>query len=563
MKELHSYLDQCLNDKIPAGRLYKLAIERYFNDLNRKDLVFKKDKYERICKYIEKLARHYKGRQSGKAIELAQFQRFYLANIYGFYFANTDIRRFYRSYLEIGRKNGKTTLLSLQGQFHIAKEVPEGAQVYVISTKEDQSKICTTDAANIINRSPLLKPHFKTFKVRERYSGISYIGEGMSGSSFMKALGRDSKSLDGLHASMMIGDETHAWAYGVNDELEKVVEDSGQGRENFLNCRITTAGFNKYGYGYEIHTTNKKILKGAYEDDRSFAQIHALDEGDDWNDIELYGKASPGLTEGILNYEQDIKKAHTDAQNGGFDQQNFKTKYLNMWVDSPSVFLSTEQVKACNHYPISLQDFKDREVYIGVDLGKTEDLNAIAIVSYNDRTQKLDCIVKYWMPSAKITGRKDNVDYRKWIEAGWIDTTPGNVIEYRVMEQWMQELGRNFNVAGFGYDGFMFEAAMSTNDLNVNGYEAERMHKISQGPQTKDPPIRELQRLVIGQEINFDNPVLTWNFSNLNITTNSGGLLVMDKKDRTRKVDGVDALIDALLVYQLYHREEKNQLWVI
>lgn len=541
-KKFEKYLYDCLNDKIPASKSYKLAIERFLNDLFRKDLIYKEKEVEKVINYAERLCFHWKGRLAGQPLKLANWQKFYFANIYGLYFTN-GTRKYRRSYLQIARKNGKTTTLAIQGLYHISKEVPEGGQCYVIATKEDQARICTTDAGNITRNSRWLYDKFKLHEHKEYINIIRY------GTSFIKPLGSDSRRQDGLHASMLIGDESHEWSFGKNDKLYKVVEDSGQGRDNFLSCVISTAGFNKDDYGYKIYLDNKNILEGITENDRQFALIFELDEGDDWKDKTKWAKASPGIEEGILDIENDLIPAFTDAKNNkGFDEVNFKTKYLNSWVDAPDVWLSDEEIQACNNYQVQLDSFKNRKVYAGIDLAKTQDLNALALVSKNEKSGKLDVLLYYWMPEAKLNAR-DRVDYRSWVDKKLIKTTDGNVIDHDTITNDIIHLMGTINIQALYYDKFLFESNISINKLYNSGLH--NLHPISQGTTTLDEPMKELERMVTARLINFNNDVLRWNFRNLRVKMDGNGYIAPDRKDdnRANKIDGVSALVNAIKAY--------------
>ena len=96
------------------GKFERLACQRFLDDLERQKLAvcafyFDVDRFNDAANFIEKLP-HVKAFKGSKKIKLHITQLFILANIFGFRLKeDSSIRRFSTVYIEVGRKNGKST----------------------------------------------------------------------------------------------------------------------------------------------------------------------------------------------------------------------------------------------------------------------------------------------------------------------------------------------------------------------------------------------------------------------------------------------------------------------
>lgn len=110
MKLYYDYCSKVLDGSIVVGEYIKLACERFQNDLQRDDLVFREDKVDLAIQFISTL-KHYTGKHSGKQFMLESWQQFIIANIVGWYWKESGTRRFTSSYIEVSRKQGKALSL--------------------------------------------------------------------------------------------------------------------------------------------------------------------------------------------------------------------------------------------------------------------------------------------------------------------------------------------------------------------------------------------------------------------------------------------------------------------
>lgn len=132
MKQYYQYADDVISGKIITGELMKLACIRFKNDLKRTEFIFKESIVDRAISFI-KILKHFKGKSSGNNFTLEPWQQFIVANIIGFYWKETNERRYTSSYIEVSRKNGKALSLdtpiptpkgwTTMGQIEVGDEV--------------------------------------------------------------------------------------------------------------------------------------------------------------------------------------------------------------------------------------------------------------------------------------------------------------------------------------------------------------------------------------------------------------------------------------------------------
>ena len=104
------YVDDVLKGRILSCKTVIQACERFKSDLKRKDVIFKWDHADHALKFF-KFFKHSKGEHAGTAFILESWQKFIIGNLFGWY-RKDGKRRFNYAYVEVPRKNGKTTLAS-------------------------------------------------------------------------------------------------------------------------------------------------------------------------------------------------------------------------------------------------------------------------------------------------------------------------------------------------------------------------------------------------------------------------------------------------------------------
>ena len=554
---LISFAEGVIGGKFKSGELIRLAAERFIRDWDtQKENGWWFDE-KRVKKFIEfsKLCHHWKGAKARTPIELVDWQVFYFGNILGWKKDN-GLRRFRNTYQQVARKNYKSTSEALLCLDHIILDDEigsAGAQAYIGANKEDQAKIIVNDAGQIAYNSPTLRRRLKFYEYKGSVVKVLYPEK----SSFIMPIGRDSRTQDGYDPSLACVDEYHE----AKDQSILNILESGQGnRPSSITNIITTAGHNFGGVCYQHRNLCAEILRGIKHDDATFAMIFELDPDDTWHDQEQWIKANPRMLDDPYFFESSLLKRYTQAVNEkGQKESDFRCKQLNQWRHVQDAFISDTDWQKCNMNPVSLKDFKDREVWCGLDLSAGVDLNAACFVS--PRGEVLDCFWMVWMPKTKIDQGKDGVDYSKWVQEGLITEAGDDVIDHRRIAKDIIEVIEAFDVKAIDYDTRLAHHGV-IQTIAESGYEDCR--PIGQSCTVLGEPVNELERMIVGGLLNHGgNEVARWCCNNTTMYVDTGGLRRPSKIKSTGRIDAMAALVNAVAGYMTDRiaKEEEVQIF--
>lgn len=108
--EIQAYVDGVLSGTETAGEAIILACKRFKEWFDREDFWFDNDKVNKVIDFIGHL-KHFEDQFAGKPFILLGWQKWVVANIFGWYRAEDHDKRVIRNvFLLISRKNGKTAL---------------------------------------------------------------------------------------------------------------------------------------------------------------------------------------------------------------------------------------------------------------------------------------------------------------------------------------------------------------------------------------------------------------------------------------------------------------------
>lgn len=545
------YARDVISGKIVACKWVRLACERHIHDLkhaHKRGLYFDVDDAERVLRFIGVL-RHSKGkwgRAGGEPIILEAWQQFILWCVFGWKGAD-GFRRFRTFYEEVARKNGKSTIGAAIGLYLAFADGEPGAEVYSAATKRDQARIVHQEAIRMVRKNLQLKKFIRIYK--------DNLSLEQSASKYMP-LGADSDSTDGLNVHGVIADELHAWK---SREMWDVLETATGSREQALIVAITTAGMDRRSVCYEKHEYTRKVLEGwkdgSFEDDTWFGIIFTLDVGDDWRDETVWIKSNPNL--GVSKNLDDLQMKAKRAGQMPAALNNFLRRELNVWVQGEVKWMPMDEWRACGGEIPALEftrRLKGMTCYGGLDLGSTSDITAFVLVFLDD-DENIYVLCRFWIPEDNmlIRSRDDGVHYQQWVKEGYIEATPGNVIDYEWIFEQIEQDAELFDIDQIAFD--RWGAARVVQVLENKGM---KMVQFGQGFASMNPPMKELERLTLAKKIvHGNNPVLTWMADNVVARLDPAGNIKPDKEKSREKIDGMVALIMALDL-ALRHPEVKS-----
>lgn len=527
MKGYYHYVEDVLNGKIVVGELIKLACQRFKDDLQREDIYFNESVVDKAINFIGTL-KHFMGKSSGKHFKLENWQQFIIANIVGWYWKDGNTRRFTSSYIEVSRKNGKTALAAALCLYYLIADGEDGAEVDLAANSKEQAKIafefCSSFSKQLDPKGKYLKPYRDNVQFALNNSKL-------------KVFAADDSKLDGFNASFGLIDEYHA---AKNSKVRDVIKSSMGMRNNPHLCTITTAGFDKTLPCYKLRSTSIEILNKLKTDDSMFIAIYSLDDKDNWTDKDNWVKCTPNLNVTVTS--KYIKEQVQSAINNPSEEVGVKTKTLNLWCDVADVWLPESYIVKASK-DIHLEDFRDCECYIGVDLSATSDLTAVSYLIEKDNIYYFK--TDYYLPESALVDKPDRETYKLWKQQGLITITAGNVTDYDYITNDIVAASNILNIQKIGYDKWnATQWAIHATEIGL---------PLEEYPQTMgnfNRPTKELERLILSGNTVIDNNEITrWCFRNVEIKSDYNGNVKPNKGIKSKKIDGVIAIIQALGMY--------------
>lgn len=518
--------DVIAGDKV-ACKWTKLACKRFIDDLSDDQYIFDVESAERVLNFFPDFVRHVKGKLSGQPYELSDWESFILINLFGFKMKDTKLRRFRTAYIEVARKNSKSTFCSGIALYMTAFDQEGGAEVYSAATTRDQARIVFGDAQTMIKKSAPLSKVFGVHKLNIHH---------VKSASKFEPLSSDAGTLDGLNIHCSILDEVHAHK---TREVWDVVETATGAREQPLLLAITTAGFNKQGVGYEQREYVTKVLSGIADDNTYFGIIYTLDEDDDPFDQDTWIKANPNL--GRSKKLDDMVRLAKKAQEMPAARNNFLTKHLNVWVNAETAWLDMarwEKLPLRKDEP----ELEKLPCYIGLDLANKLDVAAI-VAAFPDG-DKLHYLCKFYLPEGAIYNKSRTIGnmYDTWAKQGHLTLTDGDIIDHDYIANDLREMLSQFDVKAVGFDPW------GSTQLAIKlEQEGAPMAEIPQTVKNLSEAMKEVEAKVISGDLCKEkNPMMDWMASNIVVKLDKNENYFPNKEHADNKIDGMVALFMAV-----------------
>jgi phage terminase large subunit-like protein len=537
----HQYAADVIAGRIPACKWVRKACERHERDLARvPDAAwpyrFDEKKAERVCALGARMP-HVKGEfarvdpDTGKRIKinLEPAQCFVLCSLFGWVKKSNGRRRFNRASIYIPRGNAKSTLAVIIGWYMFAFDDEPGAEVYCGATSEKQAWEVFGPAKKMGEYEPDL---------------LAYTGAQVNARSIVRTSANAKfepiigKPGDGSAPHCAIIDEYHQHS----DTKQYDTMKTGMGkRSQPIIVVISTAGDDLSGPCRDDWVEAEKLLDRIFEDETFFAIIWTIDDPDSWTTEEALSMANPLWKvavnpEMILPYQQaairDVSK-----------QATFKTKHLNVWINSASGWLNLEQWKQCGDPSLDMAAYAGQDCWIGLDAASKIDLTSM-VATFRNEDGGYSSFAKHYIPEETVA-LPQNAHYRKWVAEGWLISTPGARVDFTIIEEQLREWSEQYNIQQLGFD------PKELNDFTnrVGLWSSFARVEIPQGPQFMSEPMKEMEALIAtGKYRHQADPVFTWQASNVvKKEARGGGPVKYYYPTKLKPENKIDAIVAGIM----------------
>ena len=544
------FAEKNVKNKKEFGEDARLAFKRHLDDLKRSEnndpdfpYKFAGDKAEDIIELANKLT--IAEGEGDEIFTCAGFQEFIIGSLFGWVHKETDKRRFTDSYVQVARQQGKSVINAILCIKCSNFDNYNYGQIYCTATKSDQARIVLTEISKFINADQDLQ---ELFTIKDYKSEI----EGKLTNTIIRALGRDTKSIDGFRPYLGIVDEYHAHK---DNQMYKLLKGGTRKLKQSLISVITTAGFNLNAPCYELYKYCRRVLRRIDTNDRQFVYIAQMDSDDDiWNP-KNWIKCCP-LTgndkELISQLMEDAKKAKSM---GGEELRDFLTKSLNIWVtNSETAFIDLAEWEKCATKK-TLEDFRGQKAICGLDLSSGGDLTSLVLeFPYEDPKtgdKKYYIYSHSFIPKRRMQehmDKEDNAPYVIWAKEGLLTVTTaagGIKTDYKTILGHLHKIVDEYEIdlTAIGYDPHNASAFL----LDLEDFGCDLV-EIKQSARSLNDATIDFQLEVKAHNIEYDerNKLLTRSMNDAIISeANSFGEIKIDKMLQKNRIDPCDAALDA------------------
>lgn len=488
----------------------------------------------RACEFVERFCRQSKGKWGGKPIVLIGWQRDFLVRLFGWRRPDGK-RRFRTVYVELPKKNGKSTLISAITILLELDPDENAPEVYLNAVDREQANIVFEEACRMVEASEALRRRLNISRYHGTITDPGRYGKIQKNSA-------DAPSKDGVNASAVIFDEIHRFK---SRELWDVMTYAGISREQPIRIVITTAGEEPEGVWYEQREFSEKVNAGTIQNTTHLGIVFRArteaDEGgpDDLDDPETWKKANPsmGVTMSIEDFRAEFEEAKAK---GGAELANFLRLRLGIVVRAEGKFIGAESWDRCGAIP---DPDPDDPCWMGLDLSSSDDLTALVILTRDDE-ELFDVQCRFWLPEGRIVEleRLHGQPYRMWADEGLIHLTDGDTIDEAQIEADILDLAADRNLVKLLADPWQCRA-LATRLLNAHGLPVEF---IRQGFGSLSEPTKRVRDWIVGGRLRHGgHPILKWHALNAVEERDPAGNVKLSKKKSRKKIDGMAALVNA------------------
>lgn len=491
--------------------------------------MYDQNKADRVVKFI-RLLQHTRGKWAGVPFNLQPWQENdILRPLFGT--VNDDGLRQYRTaYIQMARKNGKSEISSAIALYMLFADRELGAEIYSAAADREQAAIVFNTAVAMVRQSKGLSKRCKILDSQKRIVIPNT-------NSFWRVLSSDAYTKHGLNPHAVIFDELHAQP---NRDLWDVLTTGFGAREQPLLVALTTAGYDRNSICYEQYDYSQRILKGDIEDPTYFPVIYEVPPDADWRDRKLWKLANPGL--GNFRSLDELRDMVARAEKVPALQNTLRRLFLDQWTEQSERWMDIEKWDE-SAGEINLAELDGQECYGGLDLASSTDIAAFVLI-FPREDGSLKVVPHFWIPEEHMHERvnRDRVPYDVWAREGYLTATPGNVIDYAAIEEYIKSASELWNIQEIAYDRWGAIQLVQ----NLDG-EDLTMVPMGQGFASMAAPTKEFEKRVLGKELHHGgNPVMRWMMGNIAVKQDAAANIKPDKSKSTEKIDGIVAAIMAL-----------------
>lgn len=457
-------LDVTTGKKV-AGAEIVLACQRFLDDLQRDDIELRPKDPNTVCSIMEKFFVHQQGEDMygkpllGEPFLLEPWQIFCVVNLLGWYFTGTDERRYKEGWIQVARKNGKTSFISALAFAVGILQRRSGSKIYIVANALKQALEAFGFLKFNLNYKGLTDdPDIRMLDNSFNHS-IDYQFRDENGKPdgllSIHALATNPDSQDSFNCNFAIADEVAAYKKAAQYNRFK---EAMKAYRNKLIVGITTAGDNANSFGYRRMEYGIKVVNGTIKDDSLFVMIARADQTEngevDYTNPIQHEKAN--LSYGVTVSPEELLNESLQAQNDPQQRKDFLSRSLNIYTTAIKAYFDIDEFRRSdNKYNWTIEELSKLNIqwYGGADLSRMHDLTASALVG--DYNGVLIIITHAFFPITQASRKadNDNIPLFGWADDGWLTMCNSETVNYADVVNWFDDMRKKgFKIKVVGQD---------------------------------------------------------------------------------------------------------------
>ena len=293
---------------------------------------------------------------------------------------------------------------------------------------------------------------------------------------------------------------------------------------------------------------SKKVLDGLIEDETRFSLLYEPDNKKNWmTDDLILQQANPVALESPEIWDDLLKKrAYAIAVESA--RENFVTKHCNIIYTGAGTetYVDVSVLQSCK---VSEIDWRNRVVYVGLDLSESNDNTSVSILAVDDNNHILADSYAF-IPEGRIQEKMstEHVNYQELLSTGKVIACGDSVIDYAVVEDFILSIEERMGVRiqAIAYD--RWNALSTAQKLERAGLVTV---EVRQHSSVLHPPTKLLKEKILNGEFAYtENVLYEINFQNARCTFDTNKNQYVNKKKSTGKVDMTVSTINAMYLVQ-------------